>query len=38
LPLGLFVQAFLDSSFQIERFEELGSRDYPYVLALRCRR
>jgi SAM-dependent methyltransferase len=38
LPLGLFVQAFLDAGFQIEGFEELGSREYPYQLALRCRR
>jgi SAM-dependent methyltransferase len=38
LPLGLFVQSFLDANFQIHRFEELGSREYPYVVALRCRR
>jgi SAM-dependent methyltransferase len=38
LPLGLFVQAFLDAGFQIHGFEELGSREYPYQLALRCRR
>ncbi|HEU0304981.1 MAG TPA: methyltransferase domain-containing protein [Gaiellaceae bacterium] len=38
LPLGLFVQAFLDAGFRLERFEELGSREYPYVVALRCRR
>jgi SAM-dependent methyltransferase len=38
LPLGLFVQSFLDAGFQIHRFEELGSREYPYVVALRCRR
>jgi SAM-dependent methyltransferase len=38
LPLGLFVQSFLDAGFQIQRFEELGSREYPYVVALRCRR
>jgi SAM-dependent methyltransferase len=37
LPLGLFVQGFLDAGFQIERFEELGSREYPYKLGLRCR-
>ena len=38
LPLGLFVQSFLDAGFQIHRFEELGSREYPYVVALQCRR
>ena len=38
LPLGLFVQSFLDAGFAIERFEELGSREYPYVVALHCRR
>ena len=38
LPLGLFVQTFLDAGFRIERFEELGTREYPYVVALRCRR
>jgi SAM-dependent methyltransferase len=38
LPLGLFVQSFLDAGFEIRRFEELGSREYPYVVALHCRR
>jgi SAM-dependent methyltransferase len=38
LPLGRFIQAFLDADFRIERFEELGSREYPHVVALRCRR
>jgi SAM-dependent methyltransferase len=38
LPLGLFLQAFLDAGFTIEHFEELGSREFPYVVALRCRR
>jgi SAM-dependent methyltransferase len=38
LPLGLFVQSFLDAGFQILRFEELGAREYPYVVALQCRR
>lgn len=38
LPLGLFLQSFLDAGFQIHRFEELGSREFPYVVALRCRR
>jgi SAM-dependent methyltransferase len=38
LPLGLFLQAFLDAGFALERFEELEDREYPYMLALRCRR
>jgi SAM-dependent methyltransferase len=38
LPLGLFVQAFLDAGFAIEQFEEVGSREFPYVVALGCRR
>lgn len=38
MPLGRFLQAFLEAGFRIERFEELGSREYPYVIALRCRR
>jgi SAM-dependent methyltransferase len=38
LPLGLFVQSFLDAGFDIRRFEELGIREYPYVVALQCRR
>jgi SAM-dependent methyltransferase len=38
LPLGLFVQSFLDSGFAVERFEELrDERPYPYTVALRCR-
>lgn len=36
LPLGAFIQAFLDTGFQIERFEELGVREYPYSVALQC--
>ncbi|MDQ3822873.1 MAG: methyltransferase domain-containing protein [Actinomycetota bacterium] len=40
LPLGLFLSAFLDAGFQIERFEELDldSSRYPFRLALRARR
>jgi SAM-dependent methyltransferase len=38
LPLGLFLQAFLDAGFALERFEELENREYPYMVALRCRR
>jgi SAM-dependent methyltransferase len=40
LPLGAFVQAFLDASFHLERFEEPASseREYPHLVALRWRR
>ena len=40
LPLGLFVQAFLDAGLRLEQFEEPASsgREYPYMVALRCRR
>jgi SAM-dependent methyltransferase len=38
LPLGPFVDAFAAAGLRIERFEELGERDYPYVVALRARR
>jgi SAM-dependent methyltransferase len=38
LPLGLFVQAFLDAGFRLERFEELSAREFPYVVALRSSR
>ena len=38
LPLGDFVQSFLAAGFMLERFDELKTREYPYVVALRCRR
>ena len=38
LPLAEFLQAFLDPGFALERVEEPGPRDYPYVIAIRCRR
>ena len=38
LPLGRFVQAFLDAGFALERFEEPEGREYPHVVALRARR
>ena len=38
LPLAEFLQRFLDGGFTLERLEEPGPRDYPYVVALRCRR
>lgn len=38
LPLGLLIQAFPDAGLRIERFEELEGREYPYMVALLCRR
>jgi len=38
LPLGPFMQAFLDASFRLEQFEEPERREYPYLLGLRWRR
>jgi SAM-dependent methyltransferase len=38
LPLGQFLQAFLDVGLTLERFEELAHRPYPFTVALRCRR
>lgn len=38
LPLDGFLAAFLEAELRIERFEELGSRDYPHAVALRARR
>jgi ubiquinone/menaquinone biosynthesis C-methylase UbiE len=38
LPLGLFVQAFLDAGLALEKFEEPEGREYPYVVALRMRK
>lgn len=38
LTLGLFMQAFLEAGFRLEHFEEPGGREYPYLVALRCRR
>lgn len=39
LPLDLFIHAFLEAGFRIERFEELGlpEQEYPFSLALGCR-
>src|SRR5437868_9111692 len=36
LPLGLFVQTFLDAGLRLERFEEPQGRDYPHIVALRA--
>jgi SAM-dependent methyltransferase len=38
LPLAEFLQAFLAAGFTLERMEEPGPRDYPHVIAIRCRR
>jgi SAM-dependent methyltransferase len=38
LPLGRFVQSFLEAGLGIEHFEELDRREVPNTLALRCRR
>jgi SAM-dependent methyltransferase len=36
LPLGLFLQSFLDAGLSLEHVEEPGGRDYPVPLALRA--
>jgi ubiquinone/menaquinone biosynthesis C-methylase UbiE len=40
LPLAALVQSFLEAGFRLERFEEpvRPPREYPHLLALRCRR
>jgi SAM-dependent methyltransferase len=38
MPLGDFVQTFFAAGFEVHSLEELGSREYPYELALRCQR
>jgi SAM-dependent methyltransferase len=38
IPLGVFIQSFLDAGLVIEHFEELERREYPYTVALRCRK
>ena len=35
IPLGRFLQCFLDAGFRFEQIEEPEGRDYPYMLALR---
>jgi ubiquinone/menaquinone biosynthesis C-methylase UbiE len=37
-PLGLFLQAFLDAGFRLERIEEPGEGEYAHAIALRLRR
>ena len=38
LPLGLFLQTFVDAGLRLERVEEPEEREYPFGLALRWRR
>jgi SAM-dependent methyltransferase len=38
IPLGRFLQGFLDAGFRFEHIEEPEGRDYPYMLALKLRR
>lgn len=38
LPLGRFLQSFLDAGLTLERFEELENLPYPFAIALRWRR
>lgn len=38
LPLGLFLQTFLDAGLSLEQVEEPEEREYPFGLALRWRR
>jgi ubiquinone/menaquinone biosynthesis C-methylase UbiE len=38
LPLGLFLQTFVDVGLRLERIEELEEREYPFGLGLRWRR
>jgi ubiquinone/menaquinone biosynthesis C-methylase UbiE len=38
LPLGLFLQTFLDAGLRLERIEEPEGREYPFILGLRWRR
>jgi SAM-dependent methyltransferase len=36
VPLAGFVGAFAASGLRLDAFEELGTADYPYVVAVRC--
>lgn len=38
LTLADFITAFTSAGLRIDRFEELGDREYPHVVALRARR
>jgi ubiquinone/menaquinone biosynthesis C-methylase UbiE len=35
LPLGLFLQTFIDAGLRLERIEEPEEREYPFILGLR---
>jgi SAM-dependent methyltransferase len=37
LPLGPFLQTFFDAGFRLEHFEESEPREYPHMVAMRCR-
>jgi SAM-dependent methyltransferase len=38
IPLGQLIQAFLDAAFQLDRFQEVGDRLYPPIIALQAHR
>jgi ubiquinone/menaquinone biosynthesis C-methylase UbiE len=38
LPLGHFLQTFLDAGLRLEKIEEPEGREYPFILGLRWRR
>jgi ubiquinone/menaquinone biosynthesis C-methylase UbiE len=38
LPLGVFLQTFVDAGLRLERIEEPEGREYPFGIALRWRR
>jgi SAM-dependent methyltransferase len=38
LPLGRFLDGFLNAGLTFERFEELENQPYPFAIALHCRR
>lgn len=38
IPLGEFMQSFLDTGARLELFQEVGDRIYPPIVALRARR
>jgi hypothetical protein len=37
LPLGIFLQSFVDAAFRLELFEEPDALEFPKVIALRLR-
>lgn len=38
LPLGIFIQTFLEAGMRLEHFGEPGDREYPYAVVMRWRR